>query len=61
MKTLQLLSDPFRRFLRDENAATAIEYALIAAGIAGAIIGTVMALGPKVGGLYQSVSDAWPS
>ena len=31
----------FSAFLRDESAATAIEYALIAAGIAIAIIGAV--------------------
>jgi len=61
MKIPQSLPFPFRRFLRDEKAATAIEYALIAAGIAGTIIGTVMALGPKVAGLYESVTNAWPS
>ena len=34
-----------RDFLRDDGGATAIEYALIASGIAGAIIAVVMALG----------------
>ena len=34
------------RFLRDESGATAIEYCLIASGIAFAIIGTVQAIGP---------------
>ena len=33
------------RFIRDESAATAIEYGLIAAGISVAIIATVQALG----------------
>ena len=33
------------RFLRDESGATAIEYGLIAAGIAVAIIAAVQALG----------------
>lgn len=33
------------RFARDENAATAIEYALIAAGIGTVIASTIWALG----------------
>ena len=33
------------KFIRDESAATAIEYGLIAAGISVAIIATVQALG----------------
>ncbi len=61
MKILQSLSAPFRRFLRDEQAATAVEYALIAGGIAVVIAATVMVLGGKVGGLYEKVTDAWPS
>ena len=43
------------RFARDENGATAIEYAMIAAGIATAIVTTVGALGTTVKGLYESV------
>jgi pilus assembly protein Flp/PilA len=61
MKILQSLSAPARRFLRDDNAATAIEYAMIAAGIGVAVVGTVMALGTKVSGLYESIASAWPS
>ena len=60
MKILQSFPFPVRRFLRDDKAATAIEYALIAAGIAGTIIATVMGMGPKVADLYKSVTDAWP-
>ena len=60
MKILQSLPFPFRRFLRDEKAATAIEYALIAAGVAGAIIATVMAMGPNVAAMYESVLNALP-
>jgi len=45
-----------RAFLRDECGATAIEYALLASGIAGAIIAVVMALGTSVNGMYTSVS-----
>ena len=59
MKFFQSLRFPFRRFLRDEKAATAIEYGLIAAGIAGAIIATVMAMGPTIAGLYEKVSNAF--
>ena len=36
------------RFLTDESGATAIEYAMIAAGIAAAIAGTVFSLGPHL-------------
>jgi pilus assembly protein Flp/PilA len=48
-----------RDFLRDDRAATAIEYALIASGIAAAIIAAVMNLGTSLQGKYQSVSDAF--
>lgn len=37
-----------RRFIADESGASAIEYSLIAAGIAGAVIATVATLGSKV-------------
>lgn len=40
----------------DNKGATAIEYAMIAGGIAGAIIVTVQALGTKVTALYDSVA-----
>ncbi len=45
-----------RDFLRDDNGATAIEYALIASGVAGAIIVAVLSLGTSVNGMYQSVA-----
>jgi pilus assembly protein Flp/PilA len=48
------------RYLQDESAATAIEYALIAAGIALVIVSSVSAAGVTVKGLYQSVVDAFP-
>jgi pilus assembly protein Flp/PilA len=47
-----------RRFLDNEDGATAIEYALLASGIAGVIIATVTAMGTSLQGMYQSVSDA---
>jgi pilus assembly protein Flp/PilA len=44
------------RFLKDESGATALEYGLIAAGIAVAIITTLNAVGPELGGLFGHVS-----
>jgi pilus assembly protein Flp/PilA len=58
MDTQTLYDRTFRRFLSDERGATAIEYAMIAAGIAAAIIAAVNALGVSVVGLYQSVEAA---
>jgi len=46
------------RFLKDENAATAIEYGLIAAGIAVAIISVVTGLGTKLKTTFTTVSSA---
>jgi pilus assembly protein Flp/PilA len=43
-------------FLKDESGATAIEYGLIAAGIAIAIIATVNALGTGLDTTFTSVS-----
>jgi pilus assembly protein Flp/PilA len=47
-----------RKFLRDENGATAIEYGLIAAGISVAIITVVSTLGTKLNTTFTSVSTA---
>jgi pilus assembly protein Flp/PilA len=46
------------RFLKDEAGVTAIEYGLIAAGIAVAIIATVQALGSNLNTTFTSVSTA---
>lgn len=46
------------RFLRNESAATAIEYGLIAAGIAVAIIGVVQGLGTNLNSTFSAVSSA---
>ncbi|MBV8790622.1 MAG: Flp family type IVb pilin [Pseudolabrys sp.] len=43
-------------FLRDESGATAIEYGLIAAGIAVAIIAVVKGVGTKLNTSFNSVS-----
>ncbi|KCZ48363.1 Flp family type IVb pilin [Hyphomonas pacifica] len=47
----------FARFLKDESGATAIEYGLIAALIAVAIIGGATALGGATNAKFKAVSD----
>jgi pilus assembly protein Flp/PilA len=51
MKTL-------RRFLADETGATAIEYGLIAAGIALAIIAVVNGLGTNMKTKFTSINSS---
>jgi pilus assembly protein Flp/PilA len=46
------------RFVKDESGATAIEYGLIAAGIAVAIIGVLTTLGGNLTGTFTSVADS---
>jgi pilus assembly protein Flp/PilA len=46
------------RFMRDESGATAIEYGLIAAGIAVAIITVVGTLGSNLAGTFSKVASA---
>ena len=45
-------------FLRDESGATAIEYGLIAVGIAIAIIAEVNGIGSGVSSVFTSVSTS---
>ena len=44
------------RFSRDNSAATSIEYSIIAAGIALAIVVVVQTVGSSVNSMLQSVS-----
>jgi len=46
----------FARFAKDESGATAIEYGLIAALIAVAIIAAVTALGGSLNDLFNNIS-----
>jgi pilus assembly protein Flp/PilA len=46
-----------KRFLHDEGGATAIEYGLIAAGIAVAIIVVVNSLGTELKNTFSDVSS----
>ena len=48
----------FERFLRDESAATAIEYGLIAALISIAAIGALQGLGEELDGVFTTISNA---
>jgi pilus assembly protein Flp/PilA len=48
----------FQALLRDEAGATAIEYGLIAAGIAVAIIVAVQGLGSNLNTTFNSVNSA---
>jgi pilus assembly protein Flp/PilA len=45
-------------FLNDESGATAIEYGLIAAGIALAIITVTKGLGTKLNSTFTSISSS---
>jgi pilus assembly protein Flp/PilA len=44
-----------KKFLQDETGATAIEYGLIAAGIAVAIIAIVNTLGVTLNGIFKNI------
>ena len=46
------------RFLKDEAGATAIEYGLIAAGIALAIIAAVNGVGSSLSGTFTTISTS---
>ena len=46
----------FLRFMKDDSGATAIEYGLIAAGIAVAIISVVNTIGTKLNTSFNSIS-----
>jgi pilus assembly protein Flp/PilA len=46
------------RFVRDESGATAIEYGLIAAGIAVVIITAVQLIGSNLKGTFSAVASA---
>jgi pilus assembly protein Flp/PilA len=55
MKRVQTI---FSTFLADESAATAIEYALIAAGISLAIVTAVNSVGTALNNSYTSVNTS---
>lgn len=60
MQMLRALKLPaIRRFALDESGATSIEYAVIAAGVAGVLIAVVYSLGGGVTELYERVTAAY--
>jgi len=52
------LRNIFLKFWADQSGATAIEYGLIAAGIALAIIAAVNGLGSTLNGTFSSVNSS---
>jgi pilus assembly protein Flp/PilA len=46
------------KFLKDEEGATAVEYGLLVALIAAAIVGIVLTLGGKIKDAFQTITDA---
>jgi pilus assembly protein Flp/PilA len=57
-KSISFVAGQIRRLVRDESGATAIEYAMIATGIAVAIIAAVQSLGTATNSMYTSVETA---
>jgi pilus assembly protein Flp/PilA len=53
-----MIADLTLRLMRDERGATAIEYAILASGVAVAIVASIMNLGGTVKGLFTSVATA---
>jgi pilus assembly protein Flp/PilA len=49
-----------KKLLRDEEAPTAIEYAIMVSGVALLIIAAVWLLGGKVGNAFNKASDHLP-
>jgi len=57
MKSLFLKA---KRFVREEDGVTAIEYGLIAALIAIVIIASVQLVGNKLDGVFKAIAAALP-
>lgn len=51
------MKNVFTRFVKDESGATAIEYGLIAAGIAVVIIIAVQTLGGTLNGVFETINN----
>lgn len=58
--TLWSFAAELRDRTRDDEGATAVEYGLMVALIAVAIVTAVTALGVKLSGLFTTVKDAMP-
>lgn len=55
---MRSLSDVLGEFLGDESGATAIEYALIASGIAVAILASLNALGTAISSTFDTIKTS---
>jgi pilus assembly protein Flp/PilA len=52
--------EAIKRFMKGEEGVTAIEYALIAAGIAIAIVVIVFTVGQKISSAFNCVANCLP-
>lgn len=52
------MTNLFARFVKDESGATAIEYALIAAGIAVVIIAAVNGVGTAISSKFNDIKTS---
>jgi pilus assembly protein Flp/PilA len=55
---MNTMRDKLTSFLKNESGATAIEYGLIASGIAVAIIAVLKGVGSNLKGTFASISTA---
>lgn len=51
------MTNPFKKFVKQEDGATAIEYGLIAALVSVAAIGALTTMGESLDSLFGTVSD----
>lgn len=58
MLAMSVLKDKFIQFIHHEKAVTAVEYGLIAAGLAVAISGVIFAFGDNLAAMLQSSAEA---
>lgn len=57
---IETVGSELRRFGPDQSGATAVEYAIVASGVAAAVAATVWSLGESVRqNLYERVSGAF--
>lgn len=55
---ISFIAGQSRRFARDDSGATAIEYAMVAASIAVAVVAAISSLGSTTNSMYVSVQTA---
>lgn len=58
MNTLRAMR-ALRKLARDDRGTTSIEYAILAAGIAGVLIAVVASIGTSLNTMYTSVSNGF--